>query len=52
VTKGLDEDAPSLVVGRNDEGRVVISVMSDGEGGAITLSDEQVAALRKALAEV
>jgi hypothetical protein len=34
LTAGSDEDAPSLLVGQDDERRVVISVMSDGEGGA------------------
>jgi hypothetical protein len=48
-----DEEFPALVIGRDGEGRVAISVMSgDGEGAMIVLSGEQVAALRIALSEV
>jgi hypothetical protein len=52
LTEGLDEDAPSLLLGHDDEGRIVVSVMSDGEGGAIRLTGEQVEALKDALDEV
>jgi hypothetical protein len=33
VESSSDEDAPSLMVGRDDEGRVVISGVSNGGGG-------------------
>jgi hypothetical protein len=52
LAESSDEDAPSLAVDRDDEGRVVISVLNAGKWAAIRLSDEQVAALRKALEEV
>jgi hypothetical protein len=43
----------SLVIGRDEEGRLTISVLAgDGTGAMITLSDEQVAALCAALQEV
>jgi hypothetical protein len=53
VVETSDEGTHSLVVARDGEGRIVISVMSgDGQGEMITLTDEQVAALCAALQEI
>jgi hypothetical protein len=52
LTGSSDEHSPSLFLSRDDEGRVVVSVMNSEEWASITLTDEQVAALRQALAEV
>ena len=49
LTETSDEDSPSLVLGHDNLGQLVISILSNGQEVSITLTEEQLRALIVAL---